>query len=102
MIRRPPRSTLFPYTTLFRSNGPDSFTFRASDGEALSNSATVSFSVTAVNDAPVANNASFSAVEDTPLVVAAPGLLAHVTDVDGDPLTTIRLTSTPHITSSSA
>src|SRR2546422_4526869 len=24
MIRRPPRSTLFPYTTLFRSHGPDS------------------------------------------------------------------------------
>src|SRR3712207_7388295 len=23
MIRRPPRSTLFPYTTLFRSNGAD-------------------------------------------------------------------------------
>src|SRR3712207_7267657 len=23
MIRRPPRSTLFPYTTLFRSNGPN-------------------------------------------------------------------------------
>src|SRR2546430_11135287 len=23
MIRRPPRSTLFPYTTLFRSNGVD-------------------------------------------------------------------------------
>src|SRR5687767_15715771 len=23
MIRRPPRSTLFPYTTLFRSNGKD-------------------------------------------------------------------------------
>src|SRR5215208_1760759 len=23
MIRRPPRSTLFPYTTLFRSNGRD-------------------------------------------------------------------------------
>src|SRR5207249_9249329 len=23
MIRRPPRSTLFPYTTLFRSNGGD-------------------------------------------------------------------------------
>src|SRR5207253_9990788 len=23
MIRRPPRSTLFPYTTLFRSAGPD-------------------------------------------------------------------------------
>src|SRR3712207_8709298 len=24
MIRRPPRSTLFPYTTLFRSNPPES------------------------------------------------------------------------------
>src|SRR3712207_6292771 len=26
MIRRPPRSTLFPYTTLFRSEGADSLT----------------------------------------------------------------------------
>src|SRR2546430_7542414 len=25
MIRRPPRSTLFPYTTLFRSNGANSY-----------------------------------------------------------------------------
>src|SRR5258708_26790468 len=25
MIRRPPRSTLFPYTTLFRSSGADGF-----------------------------------------------------------------------------
>src|SRR2546426_4052593 len=30
MIRRPPRSTLFPYTTLFRS-GPADLRFRASD-----------------------------------------------------------------------
>src|SRR3712207_8624115 len=30
MIRRPPRSTLFPYTTLFRSGGvdPSAFAFR--------------------------------------------------------------------------
>src|SRR3712207_8667711 len=27
MIRRPPRSTLFPYTTLFRSNGLDRIFF---------------------------------------------------------------------------
>src|SRR5258707_2559495 len=26
MIRRPPRSTLFPYTTLFRSSGDDAVT----------------------------------------------------------------------------
>src|SRR5688572_32471742 len=30
MIRRPPRSTLFPYTTLFRS--PHGFNARAGDG----------------------------------------------------------------------
>src|SRR3712207_8610937 len=29
MIRRPPRSTLFPYTTLFRSVGPGLGTHRA-------------------------------------------------------------------------
>src|SRR5258707_7507047 len=35
MIRRPPRSTLFPYTTLFRSifaNSPDPFGMIAPDG----------------------------------------------------------------------
>src|SRR2546430_7944030 len=31
MIRRPPRSTLFPYTTLFRSNIPGTFTRAATD-----------------------------------------------------------------------
>src|SRR5258707_9210276 len=29
MIRRPPRSTLFPYTTLFRSSALDAFTASA-------------------------------------------------------------------------
>src|SRR3712207_9157082 len=29
MIRRPPRSTLFPYTTLFRSDGPVAIPLRA-------------------------------------------------------------------------
>src|SRR3712207_8086528 len=29
MIRRPPRSTLFPYTTLFRSSADDDLTGRA-------------------------------------------------------------------------
>src|SRR3712207_6304215 len=34
MIRRPPRSTLFPYTTLFRSPAPDRLERRASAREA--------------------------------------------------------------------
>src|SRR2546430_9801280 len=33
MIRRPPRSTLFPYTTLFRSLVPDIPTFAEAYGE---------------------------------------------------------------------
>src|SRR3989475_4237899 len=39
MIRRPPRSTLFPYTTLFRSgsstNGAGNYSIRAEAGEVL-------------------------------------------------------------------
>src|SRR5258708_16503755 len=46
MIRRPPRSTLFPYTTLFRSG----FTYRANDGSLDSNVATVSLTVDAALD----------------------------------------------------
>src|SRR3712207_7368135 len=37
MIRRPPRSTLFPYTTLFRSAATDNPLVFAERGEALSN-----------------------------------------------------------------
>src|SRR3712207_7649660 len=35
MIRRPPRSTLFPYTTLFRSRRPAPLLFRIGTGEGL-------------------------------------------------------------------
>src|SRR3712207_8491204 len=38
MIRRPPRSTLFPYTTLFRSRRGVLRKARGRDGEALSRS----------------------------------------------------------------
>ena len=42
------------YTPAANYNGPDSFTFRASDGSLVSNTATVSITVAPVNDAPVA------------------------------------------------
>src|SRR2546425_4778279 len=32
MIRRPPRSTLFPYTTLFRSTGKEKWAVKVGDG----------------------------------------------------------------------
>src|SRR2546430_9295557 len=39
MIRRPRRSTLFPYTTLFRSTWNGSFTFAGSNNLGLGNGA---------------------------------------------------------------
>ena len=39
-----------------------------------------------MNDAPVAADDSYSTDEDTALVVAAPGVLANDSDLDGDAL----------------
>ena len=39
---------------------------------------------------------SFNATEDTPLTVAAPGVLANDTDADGDPLTAILVSGPSH------
>src|SRR5207247_6079899 len=58
-------------------SGPDSFTYKANDGTADSNVATVSIAVGAVNDAPVAGGDSYTATEDTALAIAAPGVLAN-------------------------
>src|SRR3712207_7194394 len=54
MIRRPPRSTLFPYTTLFRS-----------DGNGGSDTATVTVTVTPVNDDPTAASDSFKVAQNS-------------------------------------
>jgi len=79
----------FTYTPALNYNGPDSFTYRASDGSTLGNLATVSLTVTVVNDSPVAVGDSASTAEDTPLNVAAPGVLANDTDVEGNTLTAV-------------
>jgi VCBS repeat-containing protein len=68
-------------------NGPDTFTYGASDGTAQSNTATVTITVTAVNDAPTAAADTYLAAEDTPLTVAAPGVLGNDTDLDSSTLT---------------
>src|SRR2546426_3889382 len=41
MIRRPPRSTLFPYTTLFRSSGPHGDRGRHHDNDRQSHAESV-------------------------------------------------------------
>ena len=81
----------FTYTPTANYNGADSFTYRANDGTADSNTATVSLTVTAVNDAPVAVADSYTTAEDTALTVAVgSGVLANDTDADGNPLTAAR------------
>src|SRR5207237_7721325 len=67
------------------------------DGTADSNLATVSLTITAVNDAPLATAESYTTAEDTSLTVnAASGLLTHATDIDGDPLTAVLVSGPSH------
>ena len=77
----------FTYIPNANSNGADSFTYKANDGRADSNVVTVSLTVTAVDEAPTVVNDAYSTGEDTPLTVAASGVLANDTDVDGSPFT---------------
>ncbi len=77
------------YTPAANYNGPDSFTFRVNDGTTNSNTATVSITVTAVNDKPVAVNDAFSMYENGVLIKPAPGVLSNDTDQENDPLTAI-------------
>ena len=84
------------YTPVANYNGSDSFTFKANDGALDSNIATVSLTITAVNDAPVATNDSYSTNEDTPLTIAAPGVLANDTDIDSPTLTAVLVTAPAH------
>jgi VCBS repeat-containing protein len=61
----------------------DTFTYTLAPGDST---ATVSVSVTCVNDAPVAAADSYSVDEDSVLTVAAPGVLANDTDAENDAL----------------
>src|SRR5262249_48844875 len=74
----------FSYAPDANYNGNDSFTYKASDGVLDSDVVTVSLTITAVDDAPVASADSYSTSEDTALTIDAPGLLANDTDVEGD------------------
>src|SRR5205823_2954311 len=67
----------------------DSFTYVAQDNNGgVSSAATVTVTITGVNDNPVAVNDATSTDENTAKTVAAPGVLCNDTDVDsGDSLT---------------
>lgn len=78
----------FSYTPNTNFNGSDSFVFRVSDGNNLSNTATVSLSISAVDDAPIANSSiPLSFNEDISTSVTLPYL-----DIEGDLATSCSIT----------
>ena len=79
----------FSYPPTANWHGTDTFTYKANDGQADSNVATVTITVTPVNDVPVAVDDGFETDEDVTLSVPPPGVLANDTDADGDPLTAL-------------
>jgi len=86
----------FTYTPTSGYSGSDQFSYYANDGHQNSPSTTVTITVTAANDAPVAVNDAYTTAEDTLLSVTAPGVLTNDTDVDGNPLTAILVDDALH------
>ncbi|MFW9843517.1 MAG: Ig-like domain-containing protein, partial [Candidatus Thorarchaeota archaeon] len=72
--------------------GTDSFIYRAFDGQVYGNEATVTITVTGVNDVPIAGDDSYSGTEDAVLVGSS--VLDNDIDPDGDYLE-INLISLP-------
>jgi hypothetical protein len=83
----------FAYTPDLDYFGTDSFSYRLSDGPLDSNLATVSLTVTPVNDAPVAADAAVTTAEDTARVI---DLRAYATDVDSTVFTAQIVTGPAH------
>ena len=79
------------YTPAANYNGSDGFTYKASDGAADSNVATVNITVNPVNDPPQAVNDSYTTNEDVALNIALPGVLVNDNDPDGNPITAIKV-----------
>jgi VCBS repeat-containing protein len=86
----------FTYTPAANYHGTDSFTYRASDGTLSSSPATVTITVSAVNDTPAAATDAYATGEDTALTVAAPGVLGNDTDPDGDTLSAVLASGPSH------
>ena len=84
------------YTPAANYNGPDSFTFKANDGTVDSAVATVSVTVTPVNDAPVAINDTYTTSENTTLTVAVPGVLTNDTDIENNALNVLLVSPPAH------
>ena len=89
----------FSYLPTTNYAGSDTFSYRASDGLTNSAVATVTIQVSPINHPPNTNNwtgSQFTAYEDTPLQISSPGVLAGISDADGDALTATLVLTTGH------
>ena len=86
----------FVYTPSLNYTGVDVFTYRATDNVATSAIATVTITIGAFNDIPVANNDAYAILEDEPLMVGIPGILSNDFDPDGNPLTVLLVGDVAH------
>lgn len=84
------------YTPAANFFGSDSFTYTVDDGHGGSDTATVSITITNVNDAPVANNDSYATNSNTTLNVPAPGVLGNDSDIDGPSLSSQLVANVSH------
>ncbi|TMP39132.1 hypothetical protein CWB96_20880 [Pseudoalteromonas citrea] len=78
-VLTPVSGVVWSYTPTANFNGTDSIAFIANDGELDSEAAQIAITVTAVNDAPNAQNVSATTEEETPVSVTLNG-----SDIDGD------------------
>ncbi len=76
----------FTYQPTTGWSGIDMFTYQATDGYTVSNNATVTITVLASNQAPIANDDIFDAFQNTELIVTDPGILSNDYDPDLGPL----------------
>lgn len=77
--------TTLTYTPVSDAFGTEPLTYRVTrDGTSDFDQAVITFDITGVNDAPIANDDDRSTNEDTPLAISIASLLANDTDVDPD------------------
>lgn len=72
------------YTPTAHYNGIETISYCISDGQGGVDCATITITITPINDAPIASNDSITTNEDTPVSITP---LVNDSDVDGDTLT---------------
>ncbi len=86
----------FSYSPAANYHGPDSFTYRASNGSELSNLATVTIAIQPVNDAPAGTSRAITTIEDAAYTLAAADFgFSDPNDSPANSLLAVRITTLP-------